>query len=203
MAENEGFLNRWSRRKLAEKERPTEHEEAALPPQRGAGKQGAVEDNDDENAERHPAEDIDIDALTPDSDFSIFMQKGVPAALKQRALRKLWAANPVYAGKEALSDMFDLADTKTWGLGPVRGTSWKIGQGYGIKDVLPSGKEEAPAEPAADEAVAEAETELPRDESDEVEVAAKVEGPEDDEGPKHRKRAKAHSDDEDSGGEPA
>ena len=44
--------------------------------------------------ERHRAESIDIDALTLDSDFTIFMRRDCPPELQLRALRKLWTLLP-------------------------------------------------------------------------------------------------------------
>lgn len=208
MAENEGFLHRWSRRKLAEKEEPGEAEgtardEAAVPepPETSEAAQAAAEDGE---RERHPAEDIDIDSLTAESDFSIFMQKGVPSAVRQKALRKLWTANPVYAGKEPLNDLFDLADAKTWGLGPVRATAWKVGQGYGVKDVLPSGKEETPAgTPAADGGIARAQAKPASAEPEDAVPSSAQRKPEEAEAPEDRTQSAAHSEDEDDRDQPA
>jgi hypothetical protein len=44
--------------------------------------------------EKHRAESIDIDALTLDSDFTIFMRRDCPPELRLRALRKLWTLLP-------------------------------------------------------------------------------------------------------------
>jgi hypothetical protein len=38
----------------------------------------------------HPAALIDIDALTAESDFTVFMGKGVPEDVRRNALRRLW-----------------------------------------------------------------------------------------------------------------
>lgn len=131
MTDEEGFLNRWSRRKLADKDRPEPpaepDAEAASGPE-GAETRAAANDQDSAERERHPAEDIDIEALNADSDFKIFLEAGVPAAVKRMALRKLWTTNPVYHTRDLLNDDFDLADVKKWGIGPVGGTSWKFGR---------------------------------------------------------------------------
>lgn len=42
----------------------------------------------------HPAESVSVEALTLDSDFSVFLRPDCPEALKRRALRKLWSLLP-------------------------------------------------------------------------------------------------------------
>lgn len=42
----------------------------------------------------HPAEAVAIEALTRESDFSVFMRPDCPEPLKRRALRKLWSLLP-------------------------------------------------------------------------------------------------------------
>ena len=39
---------------------------------------------------RHPAASIDINALTAESDFPVFMHKSVSEAVRRIALRRLW-----------------------------------------------------------------------------------------------------------------
>ena len=46
----------------------------------------------------------DVETLTYDSDFSVFLREGVPERLKQAALRKLWLSNPVFANLDGLND---------------------------------------------------------------------------------------------------
>ena len=51
----------------------------------------------DANSEAPPVEPLDlpsIESLDEDSDFSVFMQQGVPDDLRQLALRKLWRICP-------------------------------------------------------------------------------------------------------------
>ena len=38
----------------------------------------------------HSATHVDINALTVDSDFTVFMRQDVPAEVRQAALRRLW-----------------------------------------------------------------------------------------------------------------
>lgn len=40
--------------------------------------------------------EIDIDSLTKDSDFTVFMRPGVPEDVQRKALRKLWTTDDAY-----------------------------------------------------------------------------------------------------------
>lgn len=109
MSAPEGFLTRWSKRKLAteapaggepeiEEAKVSEsHASDAEAPEAGAMPQ--------ETALAHlapePEPEFDvstlppIESLTGTSDLSVFMQKGVPEALKNSALRHAWALDPI------------------------------------------------------------------------------------------------------------
>jgi hypothetical protein len=85
------FLSRWSRRKL-DTRRPDEtpRPEATLDP---------VPDlpADDGEGELSP-EEIEalpkIEEITPETDMSLFLRKGVPELLRKAALRRLWSVDP-------------------------------------------------------------------------------------------------------------
>ena len=74
---DEPFLSRWSRQKRAE------------------NKSVAPEET---NSAEAPTVDLsklpNIDELTADSDIAAFMQKGIPEALQQLALRRMWSLDP-------------------------------------------------------------------------------------------------------------
>jgi hypothetical protein len=77
-----GFLARWSRRKAeAREEKPVE---APVETDAVAG----------EDTEIDPATLPPVETLTEASDFSVFLKKGVPPALRAAALRKLWLVEP-------------------------------------------------------------------------------------------------------------
>lgn len=117
----DGFLSRWARRKAEVRE--TEKREAALTPQPGEGDHALSADGqppvvsadasdeppDDETRQRwiEELEAIDIETLTYNNDFTIFMKSWVPGPLRQRALRKLWTTNPALAVLDGLND-YDL-----------------------------------------------------------------------------------------------
>ena len=54
----------------------------------------AGEPCDDPNAEFDPASLPPVESLTAESDFTAFLRKEVPEALKRAALRKAWALDP-------------------------------------------------------------------------------------------------------------
>lgn len=79
-ADEAGFLSRWSRRKAEAREAPAQPAAAAPAP---------IEEETFD-----PASLPSIDDLTAESDFSAFLKKGVPSALRAAALRKLWLVEP-------------------------------------------------------------------------------------------------------------
>lgn len=78
---SDGFLSRWSKRKaeVRRQEQMPAPEPVSTP---------------EEEEEFDLASLPSIDSLTADSDFSLFLKKGVPAALRAAALRKLWLVEP-------------------------------------------------------------------------------------------------------------
>ena len=111
----EGVLARWSRLKRARPERSeAASADDARPDEAPAIAQGSavpgpaapgppVEPSEAAGAIR--IEDLpDIESLTYESDFTVFLAKGVPQALRSRALKKLWRSNPVLANLDGLND---------------------------------------------------------------------------------------------------
>jgi len=97
--EGDGFLRRWSR--LKSDARPADAEPV---------EQNAVAPSEPETTEADEAalaELPDIDTLDKDSDYTVFLRDGVPEALRQRALRKLWLSDPVLANLDGLNDYDD------------------------------------------------------------------------------------------------
>ncbi|GGB42116.1 hypothetical protein GCM10011316_12560 [Roseibium aquae] len=148
-----GFLARWSRRKREsqapeklEGEPPLEDQASAgltQSPGDGPPSDRAGEDPE-QAANRAAAEAIDLETLTAESDFTVFMKKGVPEALKNRALRKLWRSDPVFAVLDGLNDYDTDFRTADHLVSSYR-SAWEVGKGYAAK------AEEMAAE-AADEA---------------------------------------------------
>ncbi|GGE77362.1 DUF3306 domain-containing protein [Stappia taiwanensis] len=127
-----GFLNRWSRRKQAARAEDTERPEEAPalePDDAGETVPADAEAARLEAENRAAAEAVDLDTLTFDSDYSVFLKKGVPASLKNAALRRLWRSNPVLACVDGLNDYDEnFRDVKSLGEGLK--TAWEVGKGY-------------------------------------------------------------------------
>ncbi len=97
----DGFLTRWSRRKRDARHGPDSPEAGADQPAPDAGDAvPEVASEQEKILERLP----DIDSLDEHSDFSVFLQQGVPEELRNRALRKLWRVNPLFAHIDGLDD---------------------------------------------------------------------------------------------------
>ena len=68
----------------------------ASPPASGSAAVSAKPEDD-------PVKDLPpVDSLDRDSDYRAFMRPGVPEELRNQALRKLWASDPVYANLDGL-----------------------------------------------------------------------------------------------------
>jgi hypothetical protein len=103
--EKEGFLRRWSRRKQEEGEpadTPVVMPPLSLPAQTEAPAANADAEGEPLDLSKLPP----IESLTKESDFSVFMQQGVPADLRAQALRRLWATPEMAAP--------DLLDMHMW-----------------------------------------------------------------------------------------
>jgi hypothetical protein len=170
---DEAFLSRWSRLKRegappAETAATIQPDQAAERPAQSGVSGDAMNSGDAaaraESRQRAQAledlESVDIEALDYSSDYTRFMQADVPDELKNRALRKLWASDPLFAyidGFEAYSEDFTDAACVTPGLK----TAYKIGRGFLTDEDVAAwedlGKPQEPAAaPASKETVAAA-----------------------------------------------
>jgi hypothetical protein len=143
--DDKGFLSRWSQRKREAEEAaareavPPQEDDEALPAAPSAAAGAAEEDAID-------LRDLpDIDRLHAGSDFTVFMRSGIPGALKQRALRRLWQVDPAFNVICPLDDYnLDYTDAAT--VVPNLKTLYQVGRGM----VLPG--EDAEETPAVDAA---------------------------------------------------
>ena len=127
LAEDQGFLNRWSRLKRQQSrpeiEEPVAEErgetDAAAVAQPAAG---AVEASDELDLP-------EIDSLGAGSDFKPFMNPKVPVDLRRQALRKLWASNPLYNRIDMLDDYCEDYTDKAMVV-PGMKTAYKVGRGF-------------------------------------------------------------------------
>jgi hypothetical protein len=71
----------------------------------------------------------DIDSLGPSSDFSVFMQAGVPSELKTKALRKLWRVKSELANLDGLIDYGEDL-TGSFKVASHLKTAYEVGRGF-------------------------------------------------------------------------
>jgi len=86
--EDAGFLGRWSRRKAAAREPSPAARPAA------ASNAATSQKIEPDEAPIDPATLPPIESLTAESDFTVFLRKGVPESLRKAALQKLWQTEP-------------------------------------------------------------------------------------------------------------
>jgi hypothetical protein len=130
-----GRLSRWSQRKLAARRgAPDDAADEVRDKQPSALDQQPPAPADAVAAEGEETPVLpSIDELTAESDYTVFLGKNVPEALKDAALRKLWRSDPVFAVLDGLNDYdedFNVIDT----LITSAQTSYKVGTGY-IDDI--------------------------------------------------------------------
>jgi Protein of unknown function (DUF3306) len=111
---DENLLLRWSRRKHQARQEKTPEPAPVQPAAAAAPDQPTASSPAPVAAEPTPApagdaapvrvEDLpDIETLTYESDFSVFLRDGVPEFIRQQALRKLWVSNPILANLDGLN----------------------------------------------------------------------------------------------------
>ena len=90
--DGEGFVARWSRRKIEEKEqlKDTKSEVSKL---EESAPLDADSTRDEGDEEKTNVDDLpDVETLNESSDYTPFLKDGVPEKLKRMALRKLWTS---------------------------------------------------------------------------------------------------------------
>ncbi|MEO3429381.1 DUF3306 domain-containing protein [Pelagibius sp. CAU 1746] len=141
------FLSRWSQRKreAAEAELAQDGTKPGDAPAdlAAAGQEALPEEG---RAPIEPADLPDIDSLDAESDFTVFLQDGVPDALRRRALRKLWRLDPVFGHLDGLND-YDLDYTDAATVVAGLKTIYQVGKGMVL------GEDEEEAEKAEERAV--------------------------------------------------
>ena len=100
----DGFLERWSRRKLAKSDEPGPEPERAPEEAAPVAEQPPEETLDEAELARLPS----LESFTLKTDLAPFLRKGVPHALRNAAMRKMWMLDP------AIRDHKDLAVDYAW-----------------------------------------------------------------------------------------
>ncbi|MGO1117914.1 DUF3306 domain-containing protein [Rhodovibrionaceae bacterium A322] len=128
-----GFLNRWSERKQSardEREGKDRHEVGQLvDPQSESEQEASSLGLSEEEIAALP----DPESLTENSDFTPFMQEGVPENLKRLALRRLWRVNPLIGEVDGLLD-YDLDYTDAATVVKNLQTLYQVGKGMVLEE---------------------------------------------------------------------
>jgi hypothetical protein len=133
---DEGFLRRWSRRKVEARSpapAPAEAASDAAEPALASPEQ-TLTSPEQTPAPRAPApidpKDLpDIESLDARSDFTVFMRPGVPAHLRTLALRKLWRSDPIFSKLDGLVEYGEDYTIPSWPKGTIK-TAYRIGRGF-------------------------------------------------------------------------
>jgi Protein of unknown function (DUF3306) len=164
-AEDEGFVRRWSRLKSEARRTPAEPRDEGLRPPPASAEapalrpepastvvpgdaRGREPDDGGDPARFDPASLPDIESLTFDSDYTAFLQEGVPRELRNRALQRLWRSDPVLANLDGLleygEDYSAIGTKKTL----VR-TAYRVGRGMIDRALEPEKETREPEAPVA------------------------------------------------------
>lgn len=154
------FLRRWSDRK-ANAAAEAEHHVASEP-----AESAAPEPAEAPEAEPAPVvTEADLENLTYESDYTKFMAKEVPDALRRRALRQLWRSDPVLANLDGLCDYDDDFTDAALAV-KVLQTTHRIGQGYLSDDEIAANRARGKTDPQAEQGDAD---EFAEDDSEDIE----------------------------------
>ncbi len=160
----DGFLSRWSKRKLSAEN--TEEESSSEPATETVTEERAAELEQN----RLAAEAVDLDAIDKDFDFTVFFKAGVPKALKHRALQVLWKSDPVFANLDGLVDYGENFADPALNMKTFQ-SAYEVGKGYLKKLEKLAKLEEQEATESKDNKVSETQTE-----QDPIEDLENVEG---------------------------
>ena len=113
MSDENGFLQRWSRKKRAANADQSERQE-------GASAQPVAPEKEPFDIATLPP----IESITELTDITAFLQQGVPADLARAALRRVWTADPAIRDFVGLAEnAWDFTDpTAMPGFGPLEST---------------------------------------------------------------------------------
>lgn len=150
---DEPFLQRWARRKAdVAGADPADEEpviETASPA--GAAPAPAAPDSDAEEPEIDLAALPDVESLDESSDFSVFMQNGIPEELRTRALQRLWRLDPSFGHIDGLLE-YGEDFTGTGLAAEVVNTAYKVGKGMMSEETDPTDAETVAAPTDDDQA---------------------------------------------------
>jgi putative acetyltransferase len=143
MNDEEPFLKRWSRRKIEAKEGPDAAgaEAVADADARGVDKRTSLAEPSPAQPEAEAQEkrqlteadfaDVDFAALDGKSDYTRFLQAGVPDSIRNKALRRMWACDTVFTTPDPFQDYLgDYTDAAVAVPAGTLKTAYRIGKGF-------------------------------------------------------------------------
>ncbi|MGH6903908.1 MAG: DUF3306 domain-containing protein [Geminicoccaceae bacterium] len=142
---DEGFLRRWSRRKVEARSpapAPAEAASDAAEPALASPEQ-MPEPAASAPAPIDPKDLPDIESLDARSDFTVFMRPGVPEHLRTLALRKLWRSDPIFSKLDGLVEYGEDYTIQSWPKGVIK-TAYRIGRGF-MDELEKLGEADAPS----------------------------------------------------------
>ena len=110
MSDAENFINRWSRRKREAADEATQSKKAdptqtINPPDEEPELSSRI--SAEPSAEEFDVSSLpSIDSIGAGTDITVFMQPGVPSALRHAALRRAWAADPAIRNFVGLNENY-------------------------------------------------------------------------------------------------
>lgn len=139
MSSDEGGLRRWARRKAEAKSgrgsaAPAVEKDAGKPPALADGHEISSADENRAAPEQEQPDLPDVESLTQESDFTVFMKEGVSPALRSLALRKLWSSDPLF---NVIDEMVEYGEdySKLGVAAEGIKSAWRPGKGYARDDV--------------------------------------------------------------------
>lgn len=154
MSEAKNALSRWSQRKAAARRGESDDEPAVPASETEAAAESAAVPAPEpaaSPAESEPPVLPPIEELDAQSDYTVFLGKDVPEALRSAALRKLWASDPVFSVLDGLND-YDDDYTQIADIINLAQTSFRPAPGDEVEKKIDAafGNTEADARAAAD-----------------------------------------------------
>lgn len=155
-AGKDGFLSRWSRRKSEERGKNAREEPEAEPPV-----PPAAEAPGETDAELLVRLDLpEPETLGGEDDFSDYLKAPLSAALRRRALRRLWMVKPELANLDGLLDYNEDFNAPAE-LGQIVKTAYRAGWGFFKSEPEASNAQAGQADAMETAAVDEADTAEP------------------------------------------
>lgn len=155
--DEKGFASRWSKRKAeAREETPADSslEEQKVSSLEEQDEIQEIEPSDDDLLTEEDFDDVDFDALDKFSDYTRFVKSNVPAAIQQKALRKLWGSDSVFEVLDGMND-YDEDFTGNGLAGKVLKTAYKVGRGFLSNEDEPEKTTKSDDVPVPEEQVSE------------------------------------------------